>query len=114
MNILVQTAEGTACLCGDIMYDVTNSVVQPYHVGLDREPQVTGNHAMTKRNEKAAIKKALNSGTFLLTGHDYPARVENGRVVARISGDTVPGPAAPVADWVAPAHLSRAKGSPLD
>ncbi len=33
MNILVETAGGTACLCGDIMYDVTNSVVQPYHVG---------------------------------------------------------------------------------
>ena len=72
MNILVETAGGTACLCGDIMYDVTNSVVQPYHVGLDREPQVTGNHAMTKRNEKAAIKKALNSGTFLLTGPRLP------------------------------------------
>ena len=103
MNILVETAGGTACLCGDIIYDVTNSVVQPYHVGLDREPQVTGNHAMTKRGEKAAIKKALNSGTFVLTGHDYPARVENGRVTAWISGGAVPGPATPVADWTAPA-----------
>ena len=102
MNILVETAGGTACLCGDIMYDVTNSVVQPYHVGLDREPQVTGNHAMTKRDERAAIKKALNSGAFVLTGHDYPACVENGRVVARISGDTVPAAGTPVADWVAP------------
>ena len=107
MNILVETADGTACLCGDIMYDVTNSVVQPYHVGLDREPQVTGNHAMTKRGEKAAIKRALNSGTFVLTGHDYPARVENGRVVARIAGDTVPGPATPVAEWTAPELATR-------
>jgi len=102
MNILVETAEGTACLCGDIIYDVFNSVVVPYHVGLDREPQVTGNHGLSKRSEKAAIKKALNSGAFLLTGHDYPARVENGRVVERISGDTVPGAGVPVADWAAP------------
>ena len=102
MNILVETTAGTACICGDIIYDVTNSVVQPYHVGLDREPQVTGNHALTKRSEKAAIKKALNSGAFLLTGHDYPALVENGRVVARISGDTVPATGTPVGDWAEP------------
>ena len=49
MNILVETADGTACLCGDIMYDVHNSVVEPYHVALDCEPQVTGNHALSKR-----------------------------------------------------------------
>jgi glyoxylase-like metal-dependent hydrolase (beta-lactamase superfamily II) len=90
MNILVETIEGTACICGDIVYDVQNSLVEPYHVMLEREPQVTGNHGLTKRQEKAAIKKALNSGRFLLTGHDYPARVEAGRVVARLAG-SVPG-----------------------
>ena len=65
-------------------------------MGLDREPQTTGNHALTKRQEKAAIKKALNSGTFLLTGHDYPARIEHGRVVARLVEGSVPGPEIPV------------------
>jgi glyoxylase-like metal-dependent hydrolase (beta-lactamase superfamily II) len=102
MNILVETADGTACLCGDIMYDVHNAVVEPYHVSLDCEPQVTGNHALTKRQEKAAIKRALNSGRYVLTGHDYPARVAHGRVVERISGDTIPGPGIPVADWTPP------------
>jgi glyoxylase-like metal-dependent hydrolase (beta-lactamase superfamily II) len=102
MNILVGTADGTACLCGDIMYDVHNSVVEPYHVVLDREPQVTGNHALSKRHEKAAIKKALNSGRYLLTGHDYPARVEGGRVVQRIAGHAIPGPGIPVAEWTPP------------
>ena len=86
MNILVETADGTACLCGDIMYDVHNAVVEPYHVSLDCEPQVTGNHALTKRHEKAAIKRALNSGRYILTGHDYPAIVEHGRVVERMAG----------------------------
>jgi len=91
MNILVETSDGTACICGDIVYDVHNSLVEPYHVMLEREPQVTGNHGLTKRQERAAIKKALNSGRFLLTGHDYPARIEAGRVVARLA-DSVPGP----------------------
>lgn len=91
MNILVETSEGTACICGDIIYDVQNSLVAPYHVMLEREPQVTGNHGLAKRQERAAIKKALNSGRFLLTGHDYPARIEAGRVVARLA-DSVPGP----------------------
>src|SRR6266545_4480083 len=65
MNILVETSEGTACICGDIVYDVQNSLVEPYHVMLECEPQVTGNHGLAKRQERAAIKKALNSGRFL-------------------------------------------------
>ena len=92
MNILVPTTDGTACLCGDIIYDLQNAVVDPTHVSLDREPQTSGNHAMRKRDEKAAIKRALASGTFLLTGHDYPARIEHGRVVARLVEGSVPGP----------------------
>jgi glyoxylase-like metal-dependent hydrolase (beta-lactamase superfamily II) len=102
MNILVETSDGTACLCGDVMYDVHNSAVQPYHVVLDGEPQVTGNHALSKRQERAAIKKALRSGRYILTGHDYPALVEGGRVVERISGDTIPGRGTPVGDWTSP------------
>ena len=50
----------------------------------------------SKRQERAAIKKALNSGTFLLPIHDYPARIENQRVVSRFVGDSVPGPEIPV------------------
>jgi hypothetical protein len=58
---------------------------------LAYEPQTTGNHSLTKRSEKAAIKKALNSGTFVLPMHDFPARVEGGKVVARLK-QAVPGP----------------------
>ena len=57
---------------------------------LEFEPQTTGNHSTSKRQEKAAIKKALQN-TFVLPVHDYPARLRAGRVVARL-GDTVPGP----------------------
>ena len=95
MNILVDTADGTACICGDVIYDIQNQVVEPWHQVLAYEPQTTGNHGLTKRGEKAAIKKALNSGTFVLPIHDYPARVECGHVVARL-GRSVPGEATPV------------------
>jgi glyoxylase-like metal-dependent hydrolase (beta-lactamase superfamily II) len=90
MNILVETAAGTACICGDVIYDIQNQVVEPWHQVLADEPQTTGNHTMTKRQEKAAIKKALNAD-FVLPLHDFPARVDGGRVVARLK-DAVPGP----------------------
>jgi glyoxylase-like metal-dependent hydrolase (beta-lactamase superfamily II) len=100
MNILVETAAGVACICGDVIYDIQNQVVEPWHQVLAFEPQTTGNHTLTKRSEKAAIKKALNSGTFVLPIHDFPARVEGGRVAARLK-DAVPGPEWPVEEFAA-------------
>ena len=99
MNILVETAEGVACICGDVIYDVQNQIVEPCHQALANEPQTTGNHTMTKRQEKAAIKKALNAD-FVLPLHDFPARVEGGKVVARLK-DAVPGPEWPVGEFAA-------------
>jgi glyoxylase-like metal-dependent hydrolase (beta-lactamase superfamily II) len=99
MNILVETAGGVACICGDVIYDIQNQIVEPWHQALANEPQTTGNHAMTKRQEKAAIKKALNAD-FVLPLHDFPARVEGGKVVARLK-DAVPGPEWPVGEFAA-------------
>src|SRR5438445_766303 len=28
MNVLVETAEGTACICGDVIYDIQNQIVE--------------------------------------------------------------------------------------
>lgn len=92
MNILVETAEGTACICGDVIYDIQNQIVDPIYQVLDYEPQSTGNQGTSKRQERGAIKKALNSGTFVLPIHDWPARVANGRILTRFTGDSVPGP----------------------
>ena len=94
MNVLVETAEGVACICGDVIYDIQNQIVEPIYQVLEFEPQTTGNHSNTKREEKAAIKKALQND-FVLPVHDYPARVEAGRIVARLR-DSVPGPEEPV------------------
>ena len=99
MNVLVETAQGTACICGDVIYDIQNQIVEPWHQVLADEPQTTGNHTMTKRSEKAAIKKALNRD-FVLPLHDFPARVEGGRVVARLKHE-VPGPEFDVAEFAA-------------
>jgi glyoxylase-like metal-dependent hydrolase (beta-lactamase superfamily II) len=96
MNVIVELANGErACICGDVLYDIQNQVVEPLWQVLDYEPQVTGNHGSTKREEKAAIKRALNSGDYVLPLHDYPARVRSGKIVSRL-GREVPGPEEPV------------------
>jgi glyoxylase-like metal-dependent hydrolase (beta-lactamase superfamily II) len=99
MNVLVETVQGTACICGDVIYDIHNQIVDPWHQALAHEPQTTGNHTMRKREEKAAIKKALNHD-FVLPLHDFPARVEGGRVVSRLKQE-VPGPEWSVEEFAA-------------
>ena len=110
MNVLVETAEGTACICGDVIYDVQNQIVEPLFQVLDYEPQVTGNHGTTKREEKAAIKKALQND-FVLPVHDYPAQVRAGRIVARL-GESVPGPITAEVEMSLPSETGRVVGVP--
>jgi len=101
MNIHVDTAEGEAIICGDVIYDFNDQVVNPYHEIHDHEPRVTGNHSVSKRHEKAAIKKLLNRGKFLLPVHDKPALIEADKVVGRLDM-AVPGPVTqtvPRRDW---------------
>ena len=73
MNIIVETAAGVVCVCGDVIYDVQDQVVAPLYQMGDYDPQVTGNHSMRKREEKAAVLKALHSGDFVVPSHDWPA-----------------------------------------
>jgi glyoxylase-like metal-dependent hydrolase (beta-lactamase superfamily II) len=96
MNIIVSLADDErACICGDVIYDVHNQIVDPIYQVLDYEPQSTGNQSTSKRQERAAIKRALNSGDYVIPIHDFPARVEHGRVLARLE-HSVPGPEQPV------------------
>jgi glyoxylase-like metal-dependent hydrolase (beta-lactamase superfamily II) len=96
MNIVVSLESGEkACICGDVIYDVHNQIVDPIYQVLDYEPQSTGNQSTSKRQERAAIKKALNSGDYVIPIHDFPARVRNGRVLSRLE-HSVPGPEHPV------------------
>ncbi len=96
MNVIVELAKGErACICGDVLYDIQNQVVEPLWQVLDYEPQTTGNHGLRKREEKGAIKKVLNSAEVIIPLHDVPARVRGSRIVSRF-GDAVPGPETPV------------------
>ena len=72
-----------------------DQIVSPLYQMGDYDPQVTGNHSMRKREEKAAVVKALQSGSFVVPSHDWPARVVGGRIMARL-GDAIPGPEKPV------------------
>ena len=91
MNVHVHTADGIATICGDVIYDFHDQIIEPFHEIGWMEPRVTGNHGTTKRQEKAAIKKLLSSAKFLLPVHDRPAKVEGGHIVGRLH-DQIPGP----------------------
>jgi glyoxylase-like metal-dependent hydrolase (beta-lactamase superfamily II) len=92
MNVHVDTAEGRATLCGDVIYDFHDQIIEPDRTFGPEEYQVTGNHGGSKRAEKGAIRKLMHSeARFLLPVHDRGARIENGRVVGRM-GLSVPGP----------------------
>jgi glyoxylase-like metal-dependent hydrolase (beta-lactamase superfamily II) len=112
MNILVETDDGVACICGDVIYDVVNQVVEPFLQVGAMEAQTTGNHGTSKRQEKAAIRRVLNSGRWILPIHDRPAVVERTRVVGRVLGDTVPGPVSPNSEYAGPCtvDIERAAG----
>ncbi len=90
MNILVDTDEGTACICGDVVYDVAHQLVSPHLQLMELDPGVTGNHGGSKRGEKAAIRRTLVGTRYILPAHDRPAVVEHGRIVGR-TFDSVPG-----------------------
>ena len=91
MNVVVETADGLANICGDVIYDINDQIVNQIRQTQYMEPQVTGNHAGSKRAEKGAIKKLLNNYTYLLPIHDKPAKVDHQRIVGRLE-QVVPGP----------------------
>ena len=91
MNVVVETADGLANICGDVIYDFQDQIIEPVRQDQFMEPQVTGNHAGSKRGEKGAIKKLLNNYKYLLPIHDKPALIEHAQVVGRLDMQ-VPGP----------------------
>jgi glyoxylase-like metal-dependent hydrolase (beta-lactamase superfamily II) len=95
LMVLVETREGIACICGDLIYNIHDQVIEPLgQVGRD-EPAPVGVTAMSRRAELAAIKRALRLGSFLLPMHDRPARTHRGRVTGRLT-NVVPGPVLPL------------------
>jgi glyoxylase-like metal-dependent hydrolase (beta-lactamase superfamily II) len=92
MNVHVDTMDGRATICGDVIYDFNDQIIEPVRSFGPDEYQVTGNHGNSKRQEKAAMRKVMYSGArYVLPVHDKPAKVEAGRVVGRLDM-AVPGP----------------------
>jgi glyoxylase-like metal-dependent hydrolase (beta-lactamase superfamily II) len=83
MNVVVETADGAACICGDVFYNIDDQLGAPLLQVLDLEPAPTDNPAPSRRSEIAAMKRASRRGRFLLPMHDWPAEVAAGRVVGR-------------------------------
>ena len=82
MNIIVKTNEGDATICGDVIYDINDQIVEPFREISDMEPRVTGNHGTTKRQEKAAIKK-VRRPLALRAADPRPAGDDRGRAGRR-------------------------------
>jgi glyoxylase-like metal-dependent hydrolase (beta-lactamase superfamily II) len=101
MNVLVETDDGVACICGDVIYDIDNQLINPFLQIPLYEAQTTGNQGTSKRQEKAAIRKALNSGRFILPIHDRPGLVERTQIVGRLL-HSVPGPVIPIDEYPGP------------
>lgn len=88
MLIHVDTAEGVACMCGDVFYDIQAQALTAAGC-ICRDPLLTGNYVVTRRSEKAAVKRVLQGARLICPGHDLPAIIENGRLVGRVQ-DTFP------------------------
>ena len=88
MNIHVDTAEGLATICGDVIYDFQDQIIEPYHVIYSHEVQVTGNHAGSKRSEKAADQEAAQLVQVSAAGARQAGegRARSGRRAARHGG----------------------------
>jgi len=91
MNVVIETADGIATICGDVLYDIHDQLIEPFMQIQEMEPATTGNHGTSKRAEKAAIKKIIHNSRYVCPIHDRPAVVERGHVIGRIH-DRIPGP----------------------
>lgn len=91
MSILVQTDDGVANICGDIIYDVDAALLERPGALLAGEPTLSNNFQLGQLQETAAIKRAIQH-RYVLPSHDDPVVCDGGRAVGRIRGDVVPGP----------------------
>lgn len=84
MTLSVETADGIACICGDAFYNVEDQAVSQKGV-LYGDPVTSNNFVVTRRSEKAAIKRILNMADIVYPSHDLPATVEHGRITGRLA-----------------------------
>jgi len=93
MLVIAETDKGLAVFCGDLIYSVRHQLLRPTTTVND--PGLSANYVVTRRSEKAALKRLLHvAPRFLLfPSHDWPVVIEDGRVVEGAE-DCLPGRAA--------------------
>ncbi len=81
MLIHVQTEQGMAVFCGDLVYSVFFQLLSK--TMLHADPVLSANFVVSRRHEKAAIKRLLHSYPkfTLYPSHDLPVEIESGRVI---------------------------------
>jgi glyoxylase-like metal-dependent hydrolase (beta-lactamase superfamily II) len=82
MMVYVETPQGLACFCGDLVYSVRYQLLAA--TTLDADPVTSANHVVPRRSEKAALKRMLQSAPrfTLHPSHDVPVTIQHGRVTA--------------------------------
>jgi glyoxylase-like metal-dependent hydrolase (beta-lactamase superfamily II) len=80
MLIHVQTDQGMAVFCGDLIYSVFFQLLS--QTTLHCDPVVSANYVVSRRNEKAALKRLLHSHPqfTLFPSHDLPVEIDSGKV----------------------------------
>jgi glyoxylase-like metal-dependent hydrolase (beta-lactamase superfamily II) len=80
MLIHVDTGEGLACFCGDLVYSVRHQLLSP--LTLDGDVGLSANYVVARRAEKAAVKRMLACAPrfMLYPSHDHRVAIEHGRV----------------------------------
>jgi glyoxylase-like metal-dependent hydrolase (beta-lactamase superfamily II) len=86
MLVYVDTPEGLACFCGDLVYSVRFQLLAP--TTLDADPVTSANFVVPRRAEKAALKRLLQSAPrfMLYPSHDLAVAIEHGRVAQESLG----------------------------
>jgi N-acyl homoserine lactone hydrolase len=105
IGVVVDTTDGQAYLCGDLLYDVEASLHSPPRDGfvagvqpsvlVTGDPGLTNNFTTSVLQEIGAVKHARRY-RYVMPAHDDPGVLDGGRYVGRITGDVVPGPVIPV------------------
>jgi len=82
MLVYVDTPQGLACFCGDLVYSVRYQLLAA--TTLDADPVTSANHVVPRRSEKAALKRMLQSAPrfMLYPSHDVAVTIHHGRVSA--------------------------------
>jgi glyoxylase-like metal-dependent hydrolase (beta-lactamase superfamily II) len=105
LSVVVDTADGQACLCGDLIYDLEAGLLRhPDETAMAQlqscafavgEPALTNNFTTSVLEEIGAIKK-ITRYRYILPAHDTPGVLQNGTLVGRVAGPTIPGPISPI------------------